>query len=104
MPDAQAREVGLKFRSNTDGFITGVRFYKGFPDEWRQAHWTSVDQLWNATRSVTFTNETISGWQEANFPTPIPVTAGTVYVVSYFSPQGHYANDNFSFARNRREQ
>jgi hypothetical protein len=49
---------------------------------------------------VTFANETISGWQEATFPTPIPVTAGTVYVVSYFSPQGHYANDNNYFAHN----
>jgi hypothetical protein len=46
---------------------------------------------------VKFTNETDSGWQEAIFPTPIPVTAGTVYVVSYFAPQGHYANDNNSF-------
>gem|GEM_PF-2309780 len=96
-PDAQAREVGLKFRSNTDGFITGVRFYKGDatnggPHVGRL--WTSAGTLLG---SVTFTNETDSGWQEAIFPTPIPVTANTVYVVSYFSPQGHYANDNNSF-------
>jgi hypothetical protein len=96
-PDAQAREVGLKFRSNTDGFITGVRFYKGDatnggPHVGRL--WTSAGTLLG---SVTFTNETDSGWQEAIFPTPIPVTANMVYVVSYFSPQGHYANDNNSF-------
>jgi hypothetical protein len=99
-PDAQAREVGLKFRSNTDGFITGVRFYKGFSTNGGR----HIGRLWTGSGtllgSVTFANETISGWQEANFPTPIPVTAGTVYVVSYFSPQGHYANDNNSFARN----
>jgi Domain of unknown function (DUF4082)/Bacterial Ig-like domain len=99
-PDAQAREVGLKFRSNTDGFITGVRFYKGFSTNGGR----HIGRLWTSSGtllgSVTFANETISGWQEANFPTPIPVTAGTVYVVSYFSPQGHYANDNNSFARN----
>ncbi len=99
-PDAQAREVGLKFRSNTDGFITGVRFYKG----WAMNGGRHIGRLWTSSGtllgSVTFANETISGWQEATFPTPIPVTAGTVYVVSYFSPQGHYANDNNSFARN----
>jgi hypothetical protein len=99
-PDTRAREVGLKFRSNTDGFITGVRFYKGDatnggPHVGRL--WTSAGMLLG---SVTFTNETDSGWQEAIFPTPIPVTANTVYVVSYFSPQGHYANDNNSFDPN----
>ncbi len=26
--DSNAVELGLKFRSDTDGFITGVRFYK----------------------------------------------------------------------------
>ena len=74
-------EVGLKFRSNTDGFITGVRFYKGFSTNGGR----HIGRLWTNSGtllgSVTFANETISGWQEANFPTPIPVTAGTVYVV-----------------------
>jgi len=99
-PDAQAIEVGLKFRSNTDGFITGVRFYKGDatnggPHVGRL--WTSAGKLLG---SVMFTNETDSGWQQAIFPTPIPVTANAVYVVSYFSPQGHYANDNNSLDPN----
>jgi Domain of unknown function (DUF4082)/Bacterial Ig-like domain len=96
-PDAQAREVGLKFRSNTDGFITGVRFYKGDATNGGP----HVGRLWTSSGtllgSVTFTNETDSGWQEAIFPTPIPVTADRVYVVSYLAPQGHYANDNNSF-------
>src|SRR5262249_11452749 len=48
--------------------------------------------------SVAFTDETDSGWQQALFPTPIPITAGDVYVISYFAPQGHYAADNFYFA------
>jgi hypothetical protein len=98
--DAQAIEVGLKFRSNIDGFITGVRFYKGDatnggPHVGRL--WTSAGTLLG---SVKFTNETDSGWQQAIFPTPIPVTANTGYVVSYFSPHGHYANGNNSFDPN----
>jgi hypothetical protein len=96
-PDAQARELGLKFRSNIDGFITGVRFYKGDatnggPHVGRL--WTSAGTLLG---SVTFTNETDNGWQEAIFPTPIPIDADTDYVVSYFCPQGHYSNDNNFF-------
>ena len=40
---------------------------------------------------MTFTNESTEGWQQANFSTPIAVTAGTTYVASYFAPNGDYA-------------
>ena len=40
---------------------------------------------------MTFSGETASGWQTAFLDTPLPVTAGTTYVVSYYAPQGHYA-------------
>jgi hypothetical protein len=33
-----------------------------------------------------------------DFATPIPVTAGTTYVASYFAPNGGYANDSAAFA------
>jgi len=84
-------ELGLKFRSDRDGLITGVRFYKGGPENGGP----HVGNLWTSTGtplgSVTFTNETESGWQQASFPTPIPIEANTTYVVSYFAPQGNYA-------------
>ena len=39
--------------------------------------------LWSATGTLlataTFTNETASGWQQANFSNPVPITAGTTY-------------------------
>src|SRR5262245_43211189 len=86
-----AVELGLKFRSDRDGLITGVRFYKGGPENGGP----HVGKLWTSTGtplgSVTFTNETESGWQQASFPTPIPIEANTTYVISYFAPQGHYA-------------
>ena len=41
--------------------------------------------------SVTFTNETATGWQQANLPTPVGVTANTTYIVSYYAPVGRYA-------------
>ena len=40
---------------------------------------------------MTFTNETATGWQTATLPTPITVTEGTTYVVSYLAPQGRYS-------------
>ncbi len=96
--DGQAVELGLKFRSDRDGFITGVRFYKGGHENGG----THVGHLWTSDGmslgSVTFTNETESGWQQALFSTPIPITANTTYVVSYFAPQGRYAADQNYFA------
>jgi hypothetical protein len=47
---------------------------------------------------VTFTSESTAGWQQANFSTPIPVTAGTTYVASYFAPHGGYAATAGMFA------
>jgi hypothetical protein len=33
-----------------------------------------------------------------NFATPVSITAGTVYVASYFAPVGRYAGDGGYFA------
>src|SRR5262245_39669063 len=93
-----SRELGLKFHSDNDGLIAGVRFYKGGAANGGQ----HLGRLWTSDGtmlgSVIFTNETDSGWQQALFQTPIPITANTTYVVSYFAPQGNYAEDNNAFA------
>lgn len=90
--DASALELGVKFRSDFTGFVTGVRFYKG-PDNTG----THVGHLWSSAGvllgSVTFTNETASGWQQANFASPIAIAANTTYVMSYFAPNGRYPAD-----------
>ncbi|HEY6401326.1 MAG TPA: N,N-dimethylformamidase beta subunit family domain-containing protein, partial [Blastocatellia bacterium] len=96
--DDKAVEVGLKFRSDIAGFITGVRFYKGGAANGgtHEGHlWTSAGTLLG---TATFIGESDSGWQQAIFPDPIPITANTTYVVSYFAPQGHYAADLNAFA------
>src|SRR5262245_122874 len=96
--DQSSRELGLKFRSDKDGLIAGVRFYKGGPANGGQ----HLGRLWTIDGtllgSVAFANETDSGWQQALFQTPIQITANTTYVVSYFAPRGHYAADNSYFA------
>ena len=49
---------------------------------------------------MTFAAETASGWQQADLATPVPVTAGQTYVVSYHAPAGRYSvtADAFSAA------
>jgi hypothetical protein len=95
--DTAAVELGLKFQSTTAGTITAVRFYKGTGNTG-----THLGSLWSNAGallgSVTFTNETPSGWQTATFATPVAVAANTTYVVSYRAPNGHYAGDNNAFA------
>jgi hypothetical protein len=89
-------EVGVKFRSQLPGYITGVRFYKGAANTG-----THVGNLWTGTgtllASATFTNETASGWQEVLFPSPVPITANTTYVASYHINSGYVAFDESYF-------
>ncbi len=93
--DPNAVELGVKFRVDLNGFITGIRFYKGTTNTGTHVGtlWSSAGQL---LATATFTNETASGWQQVNFSTPVAVTANTVYVASYHTNVGNYAaNNNF---------
>ncbi|MBE9014661.1 DUF4082 domain-containing protein [Chroococcidiopsidales cyanobacterium LEGE 13417] len=83
-------EVGVKFKSNTNGYITGIRFYKGSGNTGlhKATLWTSNGQQ---IATATFTNETATGWQQVNFAQPVPITANTVYVASYHTTTGNYA-------------
>jgi len=95
--DTAAVEVGTKFRSDVAGTVTGIRFYKGVGNTG-----THIGHLWTAAGAslgaVTFTGESATGWQQATFATPVPITAGTTYVVSYYAPVGRYAADESFFA------
>ncbi len=90
--DGDALTLGVKFTSSQDGFITGIRFYKGVGNTG-----THVGTLYSAggavLASATFANETASGWQTVNFSSAVPITAGTTYVAAYYAPSGHYAAD-----------
>jgi hypothetical protein len=90
--DPNPVELGVKFRSDIDANVTGLRFYKG-----SQNTGTHVGSIWTATgtnlASATFTNETASGWQQVDFASPVPVQAGQTYVASYHTPTGFYSAD-----------
>jgi len=86
--------LGMRFTSDVPGSVTGVRFYKG-PHNLG----THIGTLWSGGGSklaeVIFSGETGSGWQQANFSTPVTITANTPYVISYLAPAGNYAFDSF---------
>lgn len=92
--DSGSVEVGVRFSSEVDGYVTGVRFYKGTGNTGQH-----TGTLWTAQGSklgsVLFTGESASGWQTALFDEPIAVTAGQQYVVSYSAPNGGYAYEEY---------
>ena len=94
--DTNAVELGFKFQADTNGQITGIRFYKG-----PQNTGPHVADLWSSTGTLlataTFSNETASGWQQVNFSNPVAITAGTTYVASYHT-NGDYSVDPNYFA------
>lgn len=94
--DTNATSLGVKFQSDTAGYITGVRFYKTTVNNGG----THVGQLWSTKGSLlataTFTSESDSGWQDVTFASPVAISANTTYVASYFAPQGHYPYDSGS--------
>jgi hypothetical protein len=88
--DTNSVELGVRFRADFNGYITGIRFYKSSLNTG-----THVGHLWTSTgtllASATFANETASGWQQVNFSNPVAVNSNTTYVASYFAPAGHYS-------------
>ncbi len=91
-------ELGMKFSASTSGTLTGIRFYKATGDTGPHTGsiWTADGTL---IATVTFTNESLSGWQTAKFSSPIQITAGTTYVASYHTTGSYVATaDYFSTA------
>jgi hypothetical protein len=89
-------ELGMKFTSAKAGQIQAIRYYKS-PSEIG----THVGRIWSSTgtllASVTFTNETASGWQQQALSTPVTIPANTTYVVSV-NTNGYYADTPNGFA------
>jgi hypothetical protein len=86
----------MKFTSDVSGHVTAIRFYKGPSNTG-----THVGHLWSSSgtllATVTFSGETASGWQQATLSTPVAITAGTIYIVSYHTNVGHYSADSGFF-------
>ncbi|WP_210420322.1 Ig-like domain repeat protein [Aquisphaera giovannonii] len=96
-PDPNPYELGVKFRSSLNGYITALRYYKGPGNTG-----THVGHLWSSAGTLlataTFVNETSTGWQQVNLSQPVAIVANTTYVASYHTDSGGYAVDVGYFA------
>ena len=64
-----------------------------------------MGKLWSpdgeVLTSVAFSNESTSGWQTADLASPIRISGGKSYTVSYRAPYGRYADDQWVFSNGR---
>jgi hypothetical protein len=83
-------ELGVKFKSDVNGTISGIRFYKASTNTGPHAVnlWTVSGRL---LASAVSNSESASGWQQVDFAKPIPIAEGVVYVASYHTRVGHYS-------------
>ena len=84
--DSPSVELGLKFSSSVSGSIVGIKFYKA-----TNSNVTHTGTLWNSKGSKlasgTFSNESAYGWQTLTFSSPVAITAGATYTISYHTSQ-----------------
>ncbi|OWV89904.1 Mo-co oxidoreductase dimerization domain protein [Rhizobium sp. R635] len=92
--DNTAMELGMKFVASVNGTVSGIRYYKAAGDT--SAHTGSI---WRAdgtlVATVSFINESLSGWQTATFSTPLQITAGATYVASYHTTGSYVATAGY---------
>ena len=102
-PDTNSLELGVRFSPKIDGYVTGIRFYKGPTNTG-----VHTGTLWSdggtELATGTFVGESTGGWQNLQFNTAVPVTAGTTYVASYHAPNGGYSTTSGYFAAGDKQQ
>jgi hypothetical protein len=99
-PDTSSVELGTIFVSAVDGWVTGIRYYKSPAN--KGPH---VGKLWSSSgellTSVAFSAESSTGWQTADLASPLRISKGKSYTVSYRAPSGRYADDEWVFTNGR---
>ena len=96
--DGQPLELGMKFTAHQDGQITGLKYFRAAADagdvDVREGHLWGPGGTLLAT--VTFNSGSDqSDWQVASLSTPVAITAGSEYVVSYRTENNYVATSNF---------
>jgi hypothetical protein len=99
--DGTNTELGTKFRVTVDGYITALRFYRSATNPGTNF----VGHLWRADGTLlaqaNFPTGTPAGWQQVNLTSPVPITANTTYVVSYYTTSGYDASRDYFTTSNQ---
>ena len=95
--DGSDYTFGTVFSSSTDGNVHGIRWY--FPDDLPNDHVIGLLYSWTNNGAgvelarVTFKN-TQSGWNQAEFASPVAVTSGTKYVAAVWTVDRFVTSQN----------
>lgn len=82
--DLEAVELGMRMRFDRDGSVTGITLRRGtYSGPVTVRVWSGAGEL---------LGEEVGSGQEVMLSSPVPVTAGADYVVSYYTPAGGYAS------------
>ena len=90
-PDTVAVELGTAFSADTDGSVTGVRFYKGPENTGTHTGLPVVDATAPASRRPRPPASRAPGGRRPPSRLRSAITAGTTYVASYLAPNGKYS-------------
>ncbi|MBH8571834.1 DUF4082 domain-containing protein [Nostocaceae cyanobacterium CENA369] len=95
--DNNAVELGLRFRSNVDGEISAIRFYRAVAIDsgYKVNLWSATGQLLGSGIAVEGQGPT-PGWQTVQLYPPVAIKANQFYVASYYASRGTYSvSENF---------
>ncbi len=88
--DTGGVELGVKIKPSTDGYITQLRFYKPITST-ETSHTGHIwDSAGNNLATVSFSGESDFGWQDAKLSSPLHVSEGQVYILSYGTTTATY--------------
>lgn len=89
--DDKAVELGVRFRSEIDGEITAIKFYRVTPisSGYTVNLWSATGQLLGSGKAIEGQGPT-PGWQTIELYPPVPIKANQFYVASYYASKGNY--------------
>jgi len=94
--DGYAVTLGVKFWSSQPGTILGIRFYRAVKSpQGYVADLYSADGTMLGSTTMAPGSGPLPGWQEVDFPSPIPISANTTYIAAYYCPVGQGAWDAY---------
>ncbi len=95
--DVNSVELGMRFTADVDGSVSALRLYRGEgnTDTLPATLW---DASGNKIATASFTDTGKAGWQEVALDSPVSLSAGEKYTVSYNAPNGGYAVTQGYFA------
>ncbi len=90
-------DYGVKFRTDVDGRSQGSASTRARATTAPTPGICGTPPA-SSLASMTFTDETASGWQQVDLCSPVAITAGTTYISSIFSSAGFYPDRQAYFA------